>query len=98
MLIVATLPLHRSPTEDNGGFLATNLAGVSPTIIMVTNVKEGTRIKCQQYWPESGKKDFGPFQVTITDQQIFAVYTIRILSVSVILISVIRLSNINTIQ
>ena len=54
-----------------------------PTIVMVTNVKEGTRIKCQQYWPESGKKDFGPFQVTITDQQIFADYTIKILSVSV---------------
>ena len=54
-----------------------------PTIVMVTNVKEGTRIKCQQYWPESGKKDFGPFQVTITDQQIFADYTIRTLSVSV---------------
>ena len=54
-----------------------------PTIVMVTNVKEGTRIKCQQYWPESGKKDFGPFQVTISDQQIFADYTIRTLSVSV---------------
>ena len=54
-----------------------------PTIVMVTNVKEGTRIKCQRYWPESGKKDFGPFQVTITDQQIFADYTIRTLSVSV---------------
>ena len=54
-----------------------------PTIVMVTNVKEGTRIKCQTYWPEWGKKDFGPFQVTITDQQIFTDYTIRILSVSV---------------
>ena len=54
-----------------------------PTIVMVTNVKEGIRIKCQQYWPESGKKDFGPFQVIITDQQIFADYTIRTLSVSV---------------
>ena len=54
-----------------------------PTIVMVTNVKEGSKIKCQQYWLESGKKDFGPFQVTITDQQIFADYTIRILSVKV---------------
>ena len=50
---------------------------------MVTNVMEGNRIKCQQYWPESGKKDFGPFQVTITDQQIFADYTIRTLSILV---------------
>ena len=54
-----------------------------PTIVMVTNLKEGNKVKCQQYWPESGKKDFGPFQVTITDQQIFADYTIRTLSVSV---------------
>ena len=50
---------------------------------MVTNVKEGNRIKCQQYWPDSGKKDFGPFQVVLTDQQVFADYTIRTLSVSV---------------
>ena len=54
-----------------------------PTIAMVTNVMEGNRIKCQQYWPESGKQQFGPFQVIITDQQIFADYTIRTLSVSV---------------
>ena len=54
-----------------------------PTIVMVANVKEGNRTKCEQYWPESGKKDFGPFQVIITDQQIFADYTIRTLSVSV---------------
>ena len=54
-----------------------------PTIVMVTNVKEGNRIKCQQYWPDSGKKEFGPFQVTISDQQVFADYTIRTLSVSV---------------
>ena len=52
-------------------------------IVMVTNMKEGSRIKCHQYWPESGKKGFGPFQVTITDQQIFADYTIRTLSVAV---------------
>jgi receptor-type tyrosine-protein phosphatase A len=54
-----------------------------PTIVMVTNLKEGNHIKCQQYWPESGGKDFGPFQVTITDEQVFADYTIRTLSVSV---------------
>ena len=58
-----------------------------PTIVMVTNLKEGSHTKCQQYWPENGKKDFGPFQVTIADQQVFADYTIRTLSVSVIIIS-----------
>ena len=52
-------------------------------IVMVTNLKEGNKIKCQQYWPDSGTKSYGPFQITITDQQIFADYTIRILQVAV---------------
>ena len=52
-----------------------------PTIIMLTN--EVNRFKCQQYWPDSGKKQCGPFQVIIADQQVFADYTIRIFSVSV---------------
>ena len=54
-----------------------------PIIVMVTNIMEGNHIKCQQYWPESGKQQFGPFQVTITDQQIFADYTIRTFLVTV---------------
>ena len=54
-----------------------------PTIVMVTNLIEGSHIKCQQYWPGSGKKDFGPFQVIIADEQIFVDYIIRNISVSV---------------
>ena len=54
-----------------------------PTIVMVTNLKEGNRNKCEQYWPDSGQVEFGPFQVIITDQQVFADYTVRTLSVSV---------------
>ena len=54
-----------------------------PTIVMITNLTENNLIKCHQYWPESGKTQYGPFQVTMTDQQIFADYTIRTLSVSV---------------
>jgi len=50
---------------------------------MVTNIKEGNKIKCQQYWPETGNKSFGPFQITITDQQVFADYTIRTFQVTV---------------
>ena len=52
-------------------------------IVMVTNLKEGNKIKCQQYWPNSGTKSFGPFQITITDQQTLADYTIRTLQVVV---------------
>ena len=44
---------------------------------------ENNKIKCEQYWPESGKKQFGPFTVAITDQQILADYTIRTLEASV---------------
>ena len=53
------------------------------TIVMVTNLKEGTKIKCQQYWPESGTKDFGPFQITTSDEQTLADYTTRTLVVQV---------------
>ena len=50
---------------------------------MVTNLKEDKKIKSQQYWPDSGSKDFGPFYVTLIDQQIFTDYTIRNLQVEV---------------
>ena len=54
-----------------------------PTIVMVTNLKEGSKSKCEQYWPEQGTQEYGPFKVTLTDQQVFADYTIRQLLVSV---------------
>ena len=50
---------------------------------MVTNVKEDKKTKCQQYWPDSDSKEFGPFRITLADQQIFANYTIRLLQVEV---------------
>ena len=54
-----------------------------PTIVMVTNLKEGNKKKCEQYWPDSGSKNFGPFRVTLTEQQVFADYTTRTLQVTV---------------
>ncbi len=54
-----------------------------PIIVMLTNLMENNKIKCQQYWPESGQKKFGPFTVAITDQQILADYTVRTLEASV---------------
>ena len=53
------------------------------TIVMVTNVKEDKKIKCQQYWPEDDFRDFGPFRVTLTDQQTFTNFAIRLLQVEV---------------
>ena len=50
---------------------------------MVTNVEEGGQQKCEQYWPSQGTKEYGPFKVTLTEQQVFADYTIRQLLVAV---------------
>ena len=46
---------------------------------MVTNVKEGKTKKCEQYWPaeSGGGQSYGPFNVTVMEQHIFADYTIR---------------------
>ena len=52
-------------------------------VAMVTNNVEGGRKKCEHYWPEQGTQEYGPFKVTLTDQQVFADYTIRQLFVSV---------------
>ena len=54
-----------------------------PAIVMITNLVEGKKTKCEQYWPMTGSLGFGPFQVTITDQLILADYTINTLSVEV---------------
>ena len=46
----------------------------SQTIVMLANVVEGGYVKCHKYWPEAGTQYFGPFNVTITGQQILADY------------------------
>ena len=52
-------------------------------VTTVTNVVEGGQQKCEQYWPSQGTQEYGPFKVTLTDQQVFADYTIRQLLVAV---------------
>ena len=52
-------------------------------VAMVTNVEERGQQKCEQYWPSQGTQEYGPFKVTLTDQQVFADYTIRELLVAV---------------
>ena len=54
-----------------------------PTIVMVTNLKEGNKNKCQQYWPDTGSMKFGPFKVTLTENVMLADYCIRTMQVSV---------------
>ena len=50
---------------------------------MVTNLKERNKDKCHQYWPDTGSEAYGPLNVTITDQQIFADYTLHTFQVMV---------------
>ena len=52
-------------------------------VAMVTNIMERGQQKCEQYWPDEGTKEYGPFKVTVTDQHVFADYTIRQLFVTV---------------
>ena len=45
---------------------------------MVTNVTEGRTKKCEQYWPEDASvSSFGPFDISVVEQHIFADYVIR---------------------
>ena len=56
----------------------------SQTIVMLANLVEACAVKCHKYWPETGTMTFGPFNVTITGQQILADYTTREFSVQVL--------------
>ena len=54
-------------------------------IVMVANVVEGGKIKCEQYWPtrEQGSQTYGPFDVSILNEVILPDFVIRTLEVSV---------------
>ena len=54
-------------------------------IVMVTNLKEGTKSKCEQYWPDTVTETeiFGPFTVTLIHEMIYPDFAIRNLSVTV---------------
>lgn len=48
------------------------------TIAMVTNLREGMRVKCEQYWPKRGEAiRLGPYMVTTVEQQCFPYYVAR---------------------
>ena len=55
----------------------------TPSIVMIANLEEeGTSMR-YRYWPDSGTENFGPFEVSITEQQILENYTIRRLTLQV---------------
>ena len=72
-------PLHRTAVD----FWRVVWQERSQTIVVLANLVEGDKIECHKYWPETGTLSFGPFNVTITAQQILADYTTREFSVQV---------------
>ena len=54
-----------------------------PVIVMITNLRENNKRKCDQYWPEGGSMNYGPFKITLIEQEVLADYVIRTLLVNV---------------
>ena len=49
----------------------------SATIVMLTRLEERARIKCDQYWPDSGTATYGDLTVTTVREDVLAFYTLR---------------------
>ncbi|GMT14634.1 hypothetical protein PFISCL1PPCAC_5931, partial [Pristionchus fissidentatus] len=49
----------------------------SCTIVMLTNLEEQNRVKCDQYWPTRGSALYGDLEVTILETMVLAHYTMR---------------------
>lgn len=54
-----------------------------PTIVMLTALREGTKVKCDRYWPEGGSAFYGPFKVTLIEEEVLADYSVRTLFIQV---------------
>ncbi|XP_043233465.1 tyrosine-protein phosphatase 99A-like isoform X4 [Amphibalanus amphitrite] len=46
-------------------------------IVMITNLVERSRKKCDMYWPKEGSETYGLIQVVLLDERELATYTVR---------------------
>ncbi|XP_062587027.1 cell death abnormality protein 1-like, partial [Saccostrea cucullata] len=47
-------------------------------IVMLTNLTEGPKVKCHQYWPDKGQElDVNPFTVTLVEEKQYAYFVER---------------------
>lgn len=49
----------------------------SSVLVMITNVYEKHKKKCEQYWPDSGEVKYGRLTVTFLEQEELAYWTVR---------------------
>ncbi|XP_050402646.1 receptor-type tyrosine-protein phosphatase kappa isoform X2 [Patella vulgata] len=51
-------------------------------VVMLTNVQEQGKIKCEQYWPEKGSQKFGEINLTLNEERARADFTVRCITMS----------------
>ena len=54
-------------------------------IVMLTNIVENGKIKCEQYLPLEKTGFYGPITVSVTDERILPFCTVKVLNVQVVI-------------
>lgn len=59
-------------------------------IIMITNLVERGRRKCDMYWPKDGVETYGVIQVKLVEEEVMAMYTVRTLQIKHLKVTVVN--------